>query len=153
MRRILTASLFLSTVLLNAQTATTGQGVALEARSETPNALTASAAAEPATDATATPIARRISTGVTEPKLISEPAIDVAISDFNSWNLGSRYMVLRFKVDETGTPQGVEIIKAVSPDVDAKVLEAVHQFHFAPAKLDNQAIPMNLDMRINFQAQ
>jgi|SRR5208337_4451381 len=153
MHRILVASLFLSTVLLNAQTATTGQSVAMNARSESPNALTAPAAAEPATDSTATPPTRRISTGVTEPKLISEPAIDVAISDFNSWNLGSRYMVLRFKVDETGTPQGVEILRAVSPDVDAKVLAAVQQFHFEPAKLDDQTIPMNLDLRVNFQAQ
>ncbi len=153
MRRILIASLFLSTVLLNAQTATTGQGVALEASSVTPNALTASTAAEPAMDTNGAARPHRISTGVIAPKLISEPAIDVAISDFNTWNLGSRYMVLRFKVDEAGAPQNVEIVKPVSPDVDAKVLAAAHRFHFAPATLDNQAIPMNLDMRVNFQAR
>ncbi len=41
MRRIIIASLFLSTVLLNAQTATPGQGVTMEATSEAPNALSA----------------------------------------------------------------------------------------------------------------
>ena len=63
MRRILISSLFLSTVLLNAQTATKGQSVTLEARND-------AAPTQPATDATATVTPRRISTGVVWPKLI-----------------------------------------------------------------------------------
>ncbi len=94
-----------------------------------------------------------MSTGVKEPKLISDPSIDVDISDFNAWNLGNQYMVVHLKVDETGKAQDVAIVKTVSPEVDAKVLDAVQQFHFSPAKLDDHAIPMDLDMRINFQAR
>ncbi len=74
MRRIILSTLFLSTVLLNAQTGTKGQSVTLVAHNDAAG-LASSTASQPATDADATTHGRRISTGVIGPKLISEPDV------------------------------------------------------------------------------
>ena len=150
MRSVFVAGPFLSTVLLNAQTGTTGQSATMEARNESHNALSAAAAAPPATDVTAAR-PRRISTGVIAPKLIKAPNIVVATSDFATEDLSSQYAVVRLKVDEKGTPQNVQIVKPVNPTVDSRVLAAVRQYHFIPATLDDQVVPLDLHLRVNFQ--
>ncbi|MFZ0745731.1 MAG: TonB family protein [Terracidiphilus sp.] len=153
MRSVLVASLFLSTVLLNAQTATKGQSATLEARNESPNALSAPAAAPTGTDVSATTHPRPISTGVVAPKLISEPEIELATSDFQTEDLAGQYMVVHFWLDESGTPKNVQIVRPVNPTVDARMLAAVRQYHFLPATLDNQAVPLEMNLRIDFQAR
>jgi hypothetical protein len=40
------------------------------------------------------------------------------------------------------------VIKPVSADLDARVVAAVSKFRFAPAKLDNQAIPLTIDLNV-----
>ena len=151
MRNVFVAGLFLSTVLLNAQTATRGQSATMEARNESPHALSAAAAAPPATDITATTRPRRISTGVVAPKLIKGANIEVATSDFATEDLSNQYVVVRLHLDESGTPQNAEILKPVNPTVDSRVLAAVRQYRFSPATLDEQAVPLELDLRVNFQ--
>jgi TonB family protein len=151
MRTIFVASCFLSTVLLNAQAATPGQSAKLEARNGSPNALSALAAAPPATDVSATAQPRRISTGVIAPKIMTAPNIAVATSDFATDDLSSQFVVLHLLVDEKGTPHNVQLIKSANPEVDSRVLAAVRQYHFVPATLDDQTIPLELDLRVNFQ--
>ena len=107
MRTIFVASFFLSTVLLSAQAATPGQSATLEARNGSPNALSAPAAAPPATDLSATAHSRRISTGVIGPKLMTSPNIVVATSDFATEDLASQSVMLHLLVDEKGTPHNV----------------------------------------------
>jgi len=150
MRRIIVASLFLSSVLLTAQTTQNGQGVTLESRNETPNALAATTAAQPATDPSGTPNSVRVSTGVVSPKLISKPDITVYTSEFPSPDLAIQSVVLRFLLDESGTPQDVQIVKPVNKDVDERVLTAVRQYKFTPATLDDQPVPINMDLVVNF---
>ncbi len=151
MRNILVAAVFFSTVLLNAQTRTQGQGVIFEARNGSPNALSASAAAQPASDVYAAPQARRVSTGVIAPKLISGPKIKVMTSDFSTANLSMEKVVVRMRLDENGMPEHVELIKSVNPSVDARVLEAVRSYRFTPATLDDQAVPVDLNLVVQFR--
>jgi TonB family protein len=153
MRTIFVASCFLSTVLLNAQTATPGQSATLEARNGSTNALSAFAAAPPATDVSATTGSRRISTGVIAPKLIKESKITVATSDFVTEDLASQFVLLHLLVDESGKPQNVQVIKSANPQVDSRVLAAVRDYRFTPATLDDQAVPLELDLRINFEVR
>lgn len=153
MRTIFVASCFLSTLLLNAQAATPGQSATLEARNGSPNALSAPAAAPPATDVSATGHSRHVSTGVIAPKLMTSPNIVVATSDFATADLASQFVLLHLVVDEKGTPHNVQLIKSANPQVDSRVLAAVRQYHFAPATLDDQAIPLELDLRVNFQSR
>jgi TonB family protein len=147
MRRIIVSSLFLSTVLLHAQTATKGQSVTLEARNE----VAASTSTQPATDATATVTPRRVSTGVVWPKLISVPTVSVSAADFSTQDLATQHVVVAFRVDEKGAPQNVHLLKSVNQTVDERVLDAVRQYHFVPGTLDDQNVAVDVNLIVNFQ--
>lgn len=149
MRNILVAGLFLSTVLVNAQTATKGQGAMLFASNEA-GVSTAAPSPTSATDVSATPRPRRISTGVTGPKLISEPNLRVSKADFPGVDLATQHAVVSFRVDENGAPQNIHLVKSAGQTVDARVLEAVRQYRFAPASLDDQAVAMDVNLIVNF---
>jgi len=147
MHRSIGLSLAFSAMLLHAQSATKGQSATLEARNATANTLAANAAA-PSYETTHP---RPVSSGVVGPKLITGPAITVATSDFAPRDLASQYVIVHLRVDETGAPHQVEIMKTVNPTVDSRVLAAVRGYRFEPATLDQQAVPMDLDLRINFE--
>lgn len=142
MRNILVSSLFLSAVLLPAQTVTNGQGATLIARNDSAPAVAASDVS--------TTSARRVTTGVTEPKLISEPVVRVSLSDFPTTDLATQHMVVSFRVDEKGIPQNVHLLKSINQSVDGRVLAAVRDYRFEPAKLDDQAVAMDVKLAINF---
>src|SRR5579863_6489272 len=108
MRSILVSTLFLSTVLLHGQTSTNGQSATLEARNTTANTLSAD------TDAGLAPQARRVSTGVVYPKLISGPKVTVSTTDFATPNLSTQQAIVNFRVDENGVPQNVHLVKSVN---------------------------------------
>jgi len=149
MRHIFVAGIFLSSVLLNAQTVTKAQSATLVARNEANPA----AAVGAATDIPTTTSGRRVSTGVIAPKLISEPVVKVATTDFPSEDLASQHVVVGFRVDPTGAPTNVHLVKSVNPSVDQKVLAAIRQSRFAPATLDDQAVPMDINLIVSFQAR
>jgi TonB family protein len=123
MRRIIVSTLFLSTVLAHAQPSKAGQGVTLEARN---------------------------STGVTFPKLLSAPSLTIAAADFPTVDLAAQHMLVSFRVDESGAPQNVHLVKSVSQSVDERVLAAVRQYRFAPGTLDNQTVPVDVNLVVNF---
>jgi TonB family protein len=151
MRGIILATLLSSSVLLNGQTVAKGQSVTLEARSGTLNALTANASAEASTDVSTTGHARRTSTGVTWPKLISEPALILSAEDFPTHDLAAQHMVVSLRVDENGAPQNVHLVKSVNQTVNERVLAAVRQYRFVPGTLDDQNVPIDLNLIINFE--
>lgn len=146
MHKMFIASLFLSTALLPAQTK--GQGATLVAKNE----ITSEPAA-PASDVTTSQPARRVSTGVTAPKLISGPTVHVAVSDFPTENLAVEHVVVNFRVDEKGIPQDVQLVKSVNQTVDNRVLAAVREYRFEPAKLNEQSVAMDMNLNINFEAR
>jgi len=146
MRRIIVSTLFLSTVLLHGQTGTKGQSVTLEARNNATPSLDASSAASDVALS-----GRRVSTGVVFPKLVSEPSFSVSTADFPNHDLGSQQMEVSFRVDEKGVPQNVQLVKSVNQSVDERVLAAVRQYRFTPGTLDNQVVPIDVNMVVNFQ--
>ena len=151
MRKLFVSILVFSTVLLHAQTRTNGQGVTMEATNASSTALPAPAAAPTATDVNGSYPARRISTGVIAPKLISNPKIVVATTDFADEDLSLQKAVVSLKVNQEGSTQNVKMLQSVNPTVDARVLAAVRDFHFAPATLDGEVVPMDVQLVIQFQ--
>ncbi len=151
MRKLLVSTVVFSAALLHAQTRTNGQGVAMEAANSTsaPMALPAAASSTASDDLSLR--ARRVSTGVISPRLISNPKIVVATSDFSTSDLSTQKAVVSLKVNTDGATQGVKIVRSVNPTVDARVLAAVRDFHFTPATLDGEAVPMDLNLVIQFQ--
>jgi TonB family protein len=143
MRRILVSTLFLSTVLLHGQTSTPAQSATLEARNNTATTLTS--------DGDLAPQTRRVSTGVTFPKLISGPKVYVSTTDFPTTNVSSHQAIVSFRVDENGNPQKVRLLKSVNQTVDSRVLAAVREYHFVPGSLDDRTVPVDVNLVVNFQ--
>ena len=128
MRRNIIASLLLSPVLFTA----------------------AAIASPPVNAASASTQVRPLSTGVTDPQIIH--STDIALSPRAAETIPyNAEVVVNVKVDSTGKAQDVEVIKSVNPDLDASVVEAVRQFRWRPATLDNQAIPMDLTLNVVVQ--
>jgi Gram-negative bacterial TonB protein C-terminal len=115
-------------------------------------ALTAAAATpKPASDATgAAPAAVVVSTGVTEAQLLRSTKIDIPTDVVQSFSNPAE-LVLHVNLDETGTPTHVAVVHSINPEVDTRVMKAVRQFRWRPAVLDNQTIPVDVNLVIQVQ--
>jgi protein TonB len=126
MRRIIAASLLLSPLFLPA----------------------AAVASQPVKDDTsASTQVRPVSTGFTAPTLLHTTDIIVS-QDLASKMLGDSKVVLQLNLDEQGKPADIQIINSVNPTLDADVVDAVRQFRWRPAKLDNQPISTGLTLNV-----
>ena len=151
MRRVIVATLALSPFMLHAQANSPTQP---ESPSNAPfvqSKLTQSAEvgynAGPDRNAVSLTDAR-VSTGIIRPKLIH--SVNVSTDGDLTSTLANfeRIAVVDMIVDEDGKPSDVKINKSLGPIMDKNVLEAVSQFRFKPATLDNQptAIPLELEV-------
>jgi TonB family protein len=59
--------------------------------------------------------------------------------------------VLKLSVDEKGSAKNVAVVKSINPNMDARVIEAVRQFRWQPAMLNQQAIPVDLTLTVLLQ--
>ena len=115
-------------------------------------ALTAAAATpKPASDANgAAPAAIVVSTGVREAQLLRSTEINIPTDVVNSFSNPAE-LVLHVNLDETGTPTRVAVVQSINPEVDSRVMKAVRQFRWRPAVLDNQTIPMEVNLHVQVQ--
>jgi TonB family protein len=112
-----------------------------------PMSLTAAAfPSTPANDASALTQVRPASTGVTGPRIVYSPNIEIRASELTAGASSVSQVVLQLKLDDKGKEQDVQVLKSLNPQIDARVLSAVRQFRFSPATLDKQAIPFNLNL-------
>ena len=127
MRRIIVASLLLS-----------------------PTLFTASAvASQPATDdAAATIKTTRVSTGVVAPQILKSASLNIPTDAFDAMLPPDAEVGLKVNIDEQGNARDIQVIKPMTADLDARVVSAVSKLRFTPAKLDNQAIPLSIDLNV-----
>jgi TonB family protein len=59
--------------------------------------------------------------------------------------------VLKVNLDETGTPSNVQVLHAATPEIDERVVNAVRQFRWTPAILNNKAVPEQLTLTVEVQ--
>jgi TonB family protein len=130
MRNAVVALLSLSSCMLTAQAATPAQ-------------------TQDASNGTAQ--IRRISTGVTAPRLIYK--VDVMADSPEAARVlnSDTKVVVSMIVDKSGRPSDLKIVRSAGPSVDASVLAAVSQYRFAPGTVSNQPIatPLNLEILIS----
>ncbi len=126
MRRILVASLLSSFVL-----------------------TAAAATGKPVNDAVSTSV-RPISTGVTAPQLIYSTKISISPSDLPASSNSAR-LVLKFNLDKTGSPQSIQVVQPLTQSIDARVVEAVRHFRWTPAVLNNQTVPIEMNLIVQVQ--
>ena len=128
MRRILIASALLSPLVFSA----------------------AAVASTPATDVTATTQVRPVSTGVKSAHVISSVNIQLPSTPDASYLNGAE-VVVHLNVDPSGKPQDLQVIKTPSVALNAPVLEAVRQFRFEPATVNNQIVSQPLTLTVVVQ--
>ena len=117
------------------------------------SSITLAAAASPApqmNDASAAP-SRPISTGVTSPRLVSTAHISIPADAMSTTAGSSTKVVLQVSLDETGTPSNVQVLHPATPEIDARVVNAVRQFRWTPAILNNKAVPEELTLTVEVQ--
>jgi TonB family protein len=100
-------------------------------------------------DASVPTPAIRVSTGVSAPTL-SEP-IDIVLPDGLAADFlpMDKEVGLSLTVDQSGQASNVKVVKSVNPYWDALVVDAVQKSHFKPAKLDDQAIAIDMNLTVN----
>lgn len=123
MRRILAASILMSPLFISA----------------------AALASQPVTDDSASTPTRPLSTGVKPAHVISTANVDLTPAALETLPYGAE-VVLKLNVDEKGQPQDIQVVKSPSHYLDGPVADAVKQYRFSPASLDNQPVvtPMTL---------
>jgi TonB family protein len=83
----------------------------------------------------------------------SQPAIDASAptDTFREKIPNDAELVLTLSVDEKGNPQNIQVVSPIDKFLDARVVDAVRQFRFTPATLDNQPIPIDMTMDVVLQ--
>jgi protein TonB len=111
--------------------------------------LTATAiASTPASDADALTTARPVSTGVVPAQVLYAASVEVP---FTASIPNDAEVVLQLNVGEDGQARDIQVVKSDSTKLNAPVLDAVRKFRFSPAKLDNQAIEVPLNLTVVVQ--
>ena len=100
-------------------------------------------------DATAPTQALRVSTGVTAPVLTEPIGIQVPEGLANVFIPMNKEVEVSLVVDEKGQASDVKVVKSANPYWDALVVDAIEKSHFKPGKLDDQAIPVSMNLTVN----
>jgi TonB family protein len=90
---------------------------------------------------------RSLSTGVIPAQVLSTPRIELTPAASETM-LPQAEVVLTLNVDEKGLASNVQVLKSPSHYLDGPVADAVRQFRFRPATLDNQAIPSDITLTV-----
>jgi outer membrane biosynthesis protein TonB len=102
-------------------------------------------AAKPAQPQTADAASVRVST-VHEAKLIHTVEIQ-AVPNLSTSPL-DKTIDISMNIDETGKPSDLKIVGSANPIVDQKVLDAVSQYRYTPATLNDQPVTVAANLHV-----
>jgi len=108
----------------------------------------AAKASTPVDDANA-PTPARVSTGVIPPALIDSANLSIPPGFAQFMIPDGAEVGLTFTVDEKGVPQNIQVVKPYNLFWDARVVDAVRQFHYHPGTIDNQPVAMDMNLTVN----
>jgi TonB family protein len=128
MRRILAASILISPLFISA----------------------AALASQPVTVEPASAPSRTISTGVKPARVLSAPDVDLTPAAQETLPYNAE-VVLTLNVDEKGNAQDVQVVKSPTHYLDEPVADAVRQYRFRPATLDNQPVSAPITLTVVVQ--
>ena len=112
--------------------------------------LPAAAKASTSVNDAPAPTPTRVSTGVIDP-VILDSTISLSLpAGFTTGEIPNDAKVgLSLTVDQNGSPQDIHVVKSLGPLWDARVVEAVSRLHFRPGTIDNQPIPIDMNLIVN----
>jgi hypothetical protein len=90
-----------------------------------------------------------VSTGVTAPTLAEAISVPLPVGISKAFIPSDSTITLSLTVDSNGSAQNVKVTKPLSPYWDARIVEAVQKSHFKPGKLDDQAIPIDMNLVVS----
>ena len=93
--------------------------------------------------------AYRVGGGVSAPKAIYAPDPEYSEEARKAKYQGT--VVLWLVVDANGRPQQIRVQRALGMGLDEKAIEAVKQWKFDPAHKDGQAVPVMINVEVNFR--
>jgi hypothetical protein len=142
MRRILEASLLLSTVLFTAA-AVAGQ-TTTDATAQTQVTPDSTQAAPDTTQPAPQP------TAVVPAQVVYSAPVDLTAVRVEGMP-NSAELVLDVSVDEYGNARHVSVLDSDDAALDGPVQAAVHKYQFQPATVNNQPVPSELQLVVNVQ--
>ncbi len=92
--------------------------------------------------------AYQIGGDVSAPRLIYQ--VDAEFSEEARKAKFQGEVVVALVVDATGRPTQIHVIRQVGMGLDEKAVEAVRQYRFTPAKKGGQAVPVMMNVAVNF---
>jgi TonB family protein len=96
----------------------------------------------------ATTPAPRITTGVIGPFLQNELTLTTPEGAAGSFLPADAQVGVSFVVDEKGVPENIQVTKSINPAWDSQVVEAVSKLHYRPARIDDQKIPVDMNLTV-----
>jgi TonB family protein len=93
--------------------------------------------------------AYRVGGGVSAPKALFAPDPEYSEEARKAKYQGT--VVLWLVVDASGHPQQIRVQRALGMGLDEKAIEAVKQWKFDPARKDGQAVPVMINVEVNFR--
>ncbi len=100
-------------------------------------------------DASVPTPAIRVSTGVSAPILTVPISIELPEGLASVFLPIDKQVSLSLTVDSSGQASNVKVVKSANPYWDAMVVDAVQKSHFKPAKLDDQAVAIDMNLTVN----
>jgi len=90
----------------------------------------------------------RVSTGVIGPFLVNSLTLTAPDGYAASSIPADTRVGVSFVVDEKGVPENIQITKSINPTWDSQVVDAVSKLHYRPARIDDQKIPVDVNMTV-----
>jgi len=87
--------------------------------------------------------------GVSAPKALYAPDPEYSEEARKAKYQGT--VVLWLVVDANGRPQQIRVQRALGMGLDEKAIEAVKQWKFDPARKNGQAVPVMINVEVNFR--
>jgi TonB family protein len=87
--------------------------------------------------------------GVSPPTVLS--SVDPEYSDEARRAKYTGIVVVSLIVDPQGNPQHVQVVRRLGMGLDEKAIEAVRQYKFKPAMFQGRAVPVEVNIEVNFQ--
>ena len=87
--------------------------------------------------------------GISTPKIIF--SVDPEFSDEARRAKYQGVVVISLIVDAQGNPQHVRVVRQLGMGLDEKAVEAVKQYKFKPALMQGKAVPVEINIEVNFQ--
>jgi TonB family protein len=111
----------------------------------------AAVASQPKADVPATTQVIHIGNSVLSPATLNSNNFHISGNSLDQTGTVGAKVVLSMNIDEKGNASNVRVVQSASPELDARVVSAVRQAYFHPARLDNRAVPVAIDLVVVVQ--